>query len=1123
MDVIGPSQRDRGVHGAPRGRIVEPESPEGQSRTSQDGGPAYCGVQIPPGRTDPLDAALDYARRGWRVAPLHTPTPGAASPCSCGQDCGRNVGKHPRTRNGLSDATTDELQIRTWWKRWPTANIAILGGPGTYWGLDVDPDGAPWLAAWEAEHGALPVTRRVRTGRGYHYQWAWTPALTAWLQSTGRELKSRNGYVPGIDVKPASGYLVAPPSLHRLGHRYEVDLDVPLAEAPIALLEAILPPAPATAPRTPAPTVGRAPADADLDRRHAQAILAGVCKELAAMPAGGRNDALNRKGFKVAGLVGAGLLDEAEAYEALHAAALAAGLDGHEAGKTLHSCWAKGKAKPWHPPTRAPAPEPEPRWAADDSARERARAHLEQHPEASYGELASVAGVSPGTIKSWVHRGHLTRGATGPAAEGATLQPVAPPQGATTPGQGATSQAVAVAEGATGRAAGATTPPVAPPVAGADPVEVQPVAPSTPPVAPSGGVVAPPEVQPVAPLDRLTATLEAVRATEDAGQRLTLVAELLVDGAFLDALAEAQVSDPAAGLGTLATLKQAARGCGGIVADIRKVVASKAQQIQAARRAPVGPPPSGGGNEAGGDRPWKPEIRIGTDMQEVIDGAISALAAAKQLPLFQRGAVLVQLTRDNSPITGMKLAKDQPALRPIRPTRLRELLSIAAHWTKGKLTDSGWVWQADLPPIWATEGVIARDEWPFRRAEGITEVPLLRNDGSLWETPGFDAESGWIYEPPRRPRFAWPKRIDLDAAQAAYDALGDVVVDFPFAAEHHKSAAIAALLTLIARPVIEGPVPLFLFTATTPRSGKSLLCDVLHAIAAGRDLARMTPGTTDEELDKQITTVAISAFSAVLFDNITGAFGSPVLDAALTARTWRGRVLGRSEAVTLPLRTTFLVSGNNLELKGDIAQRSIPVHLDPQDERPELRADFRHPEIKPWIAEHRDLILTAAYTLLRAHAAAGRPKAPGRFGGFEEWNRIVRSALIWAGAPDPYAGVAELVEVADESRAQMRAFLSAWYAAFASETVWLADLPGKLDKDRYPDLVEAIRALAADRRGEINYQRLGYLFRRSKGRLYAGLRLERSDLLRHQAAGWRVVRSNVASTPPAGEDVEIPL
>ena len=77
-----------------------------------------------------LTAALAYAARGWQVIPLHgcahpAHTPLAQGRCTCGApDCAR-PGKHPRTRGGVHDATTDAAIIRAWWTQWPDANIGI--------------------------------------------------------------------------------------------------------------------------------------------------------------------------------------------------------------------------------------------------------------------------------------------------------------------------------------------------------------------------------------------------------------------------------------------------------------------------------------------------------------------------------------------------------------------------------------------------------------------------------------------------------------------------------------------------------------------------------------------------------------------------------------------------------------------------------------------------------------------------------------------------------------------------------------------------------------------------------------------------------------------------------------
>ena len=65
-----------------------------------------------------LTAAVSYAVVGWPVIPLHTPRAGR---CSCGHRACSSPGKHPRTKRGMTDASTDPHLIAGWWRRWPGA------------------------------------------------------------------------------------------------------------------------------------------------------------------------------------------------------------------------------------------------------------------------------------------------------------------------------------------------------------------------------------------------------------------------------------------------------------------------------------------------------------------------------------------------------------------------------------------------------------------------------------------------------------------------------------------------------------------------------------------------------------------------------------------------------------------------------------------------------------------------------------------------------------------------------------------------------------------------------------------------------------------------------------------
>jgi hypothetical protein len=186
---------------------------------------------------DLLQAALDYARRGWAVFPLHTAMNGR---CSYGKPACGDIGKHPRFHqvdlaHGLLNATTVEAQIRRWWRRWPQANIGIPTGAQTFVAVDLDPRNGSvvGLEQLEAEGYTLPDTVESMTGAGGRHLCYQHPGVNV-RNSTGKDGK---GLAPGVDVKGDGGYIVAPPSMHSSGQRYAWEAsshpdDLPLATLP---------------------------------------------------------------------------------------------------------------------------------------------------------------------------------------------------------------------------------------------------------------------------------------------------------------------------------------------------------------------------------------------------------------------------------------------------------------------------------------------------------------------------------------------------------------------------------------------------------------------------------------------------------------------------------------------------------------------------------------------------------------------------------------------------------------------------------------------------------------------------------------------------------------------------
>lgn len=280
-------------------------------------------------------AALEYATRGWPVFPLHVPITfgpkkgeGRAK-CSCHDQNGpcTSQGKHPRLgAGGLHLATTDLAQVEAWWDQWPRANIGIRTGD-VFDVVDLDSKVAVDTLeslGFDLDTGG-PI---VSTGNGRHI----------YITPTGSG--NRVAIIPGLDLRGAGGYVVAPPSIHYGGGRYQWLTDanqpIPDREDLVDFIRSLdKPPPPPPPPSTPRPTV-------DGITRYTQVTLDRAIGRVEAAPEGERNHQLNASAYTLGRIVAGGELTRPQVEDELMAAAIAAGLGEKEAEATIASGLAAG-------------------------------------------------------------------------------------------------------------------------------------------------------------------------------------------------------------------------------------------------------------------------------------------------------------------------------------------------------------------------------------------------------------------------------------------------------------------------------------------------------------------------------------------------------------------------------------------------------------------------------------------------------------------------------------------------------------------------------------------------------------------------------------------------------------
>jgi len=377
------------------------------------------------------------------------------------------------------------------------------------------------------------------------------------------------------------------------------------------------------------------------------------------------------------------------------------------------------------------------------------------------------------------------------------------------------------------------------------------------------------------------------------------------------------------------------------------------------------------------------------------DHALEAIA--KDPRIYVRGENLVTVTSWNLTSDTIRRDSGTPVIQRLSSSRVLILLSDIVYWQRYN-EKAGCDLLCDVPKDLAA-GVSDAGEWPGTRLlEGLTTSPLIRADGRVVHTPGYDPQSRLFYVPDG------PIPVIGTDPHAAAAALLDIVKDFPFRGEVDAAGWLAAVLTPIARSLCPC-VPMNCFDANCPGTGKSLLTDLIALIVSGRGMARGSYTQEEEEMRKRVFAHAITGDTMILIDNVPeqATVGWASLDRALTGEELVDRVLGKSQNSTHRNTMSWYLTGNNILLGGDVVRRSIHIRLNTSLEHPEQRppSDFAQPALKVWAREHRTELLGHALTILSCFLKQKSPPVKEvMLGSFEEWSRIVRGSVLWTTGHD---------------------------------------------------------------------------------------------------------------------------
>jgi hypothetical protein len=457
-----------------------------------------------------------------------------------------------------------------------------------------------------------------------------------------------------------------------------------------------------------------------------------------------------------------------------------------------------------------------------------------------------------------------------------------------------------------------------------------------------------------------------------------------------------------------------------------------------------------------------PEVRMqdrepGADIEEVVD-------TRRRVPLWREGeggelvpldphaarvaiagAILAARGADGAPILyavsrgiGMVVTRTgrQPSIHVVSDaTDLR--IAIDEHLSIGvlKATKHGpeEVWNHDHDTVRARLTELARvSAWSAVRVS-LPELRTVRN------YPYFNPRGKLInvagYDPLSRCYLTTSTHIQRpEPGETPLTVLGEWLIDFirrSFGSPHDMTYAMAALLTVLCRDMINGPTPLFAVTAAEHGTGKGKLVDALGLAVTGVTPTTITCSIESDRFAAEIAAALSKGRPMINMDNIRPdrIFGGDAIESITTRTELDTRVFGTNdEMVELLNYAVWFVTANNLQTTADIARRKVDIRLRSKEDGAAKRGGWLREDIDArdgWTVRNRHRILGALVAIIERHLAA---KADGwvpgmsvwKPGSYESWASVVGEAVIHAGFPGWGEGIADAAAASDPETAAYR-------------------------------------------------------------------------------------------------------
>ena len=305
-------------------------------------------------------------------------------------------------------------------------------------------------------------------------------------------------------------------------------------------------------------------------------------------------------------------------------------------------------------------------------------------------------------------------------------------------------------------------------------------------------------------------------------------------------------------------------------------------------------------------------------------------------------------------------------------------------------------------------------------------MPVIRPDGRLELLPmGYDYSSQILTMPSKFEYRVMP-------IEEARQFFVNLTKDFPMqdrdpvtglspALAVHMAAFLTPFcLAMLPRVAL---IPMFIYSANKPSSGKSLMVKMILYCLFGRASA-IPFGKDEEELGKKLDTEALANSPYIFFDNVKRPLASQYLDMWGTQATWKNRRMGGQTGFDVDKQGVVYISSNHAETDRDSTRRALRCDLFIEE------ADSGGRKFDRILSDSflgredvRQDMLSALWSIVVHWDAQGRPVGQRSLPSFEEWSSLVCGIVTCAGFGDPLQN-RDASNAGDTDTSDMRALVT---------------------------------------------------------------------------------------------------